>query len=418
MGKNSPSSLDFPIRMCLTSVPTPAIFWYIYRMSMRYPEIPYPIHWIDTNEALLDLCNRIASATFLAIDTEFDRFRRKYGINLELIQLFDGEAVYLIRVGALSNLLPLKPIIENPLVIKLLYSGSEDIQVFKVNGIAPKGVYDLQPASQLSGFTAMSLAGLLQEVLGVSFDKSKQTSDWSKPQLDREQIVYAANDVIYLVPLYNQIKVGAERFRTTHFINEENALLEAVEVSETKPRLKQHHRENFNRHEQALILELMYVRDGLGQILNKPPHFVLSDGHIEDIVSRRNEYAGTEQLKGYSAFFRRGYDFLSKADQDIRTALAMPWPPPRTVHTRNDMPRLQKMVLNNEKMEELLQSYTLFLNEQYVESVAAYLCNGIRRYLRELMAGAGEFNFAPYRRNLFHHYVNTSKIDLTHLVEA
>jgi hypothetical protein len=69
-------------------------------------------------------------------------------------------------------------------------------------------------------------------------------------------------------------------------------------------------------------------------------------------------------------------------------------------------------------MEELLQSYTLFLNEQYVESVAAYLCNGIRRYLRELMAGAGEFNFAPYRRNLFHHYVNTSKIDLTHLVEA
>lgn len=385
---------------------------------MRYSEIPYPIHWIDTDEALLDLSNQLASATLLAVDTEFDRFRRKYGINLELIQLFDGNAVYLIRVGALSNLLPLKPIIENPSVIKLLYSGSEDIQVFKVNGVAPKGVYDLQPASQLSGFAAMSLAGLLQEVLGVSFDKSKQTSDWSKPQLDREQIVYAANDVIYLVPLYHQINTGAARFNTEHFIDEENMLLEAVEVSETIPRLKQQHRENFNRHEQALILELMHVRDGLGKILNKPPHFVLSDGHIEDIVSRRNEYAGTEQLKGYSAFFRRGYDFLSKADRDIRVALAMPWPPPRTVHARNSMPRLQKVVLNTEKMEELLQLYTLYLNEQYVESVAAYLCNGIRRYLRELMAGAGEFNFAPYRRNLFHHYLKEIQFDLKQLVDA
>lgn len=396
----------------------PLLFWYLYQMSMRYPEIPYPIHWIDTNEALLELSNQLAFVRLLAIDTEFDRFRRKYGINLELIQLFDGEAVYLIRVGALSNLLSLKPIIENPAVIKLLYSGSEDIQVFKVNGIAPKGVYDLQPASQLSGFSAMSLAGLLQEVLGVSFDKSKQTSDWSKPQLDREQIVYAANDVIYLVPLYNQIKEGAARFCTTDFINEENALLEVVEVSETKPRLKQRHRENFNRHEQALILELMHVRDGLGQILNKPPHFVLSDGHIEDIVSRRDNYAGTEQLKAYSAFFRRGYDFLSKADRDIRAALTMPWPPPKTVHARNDLPRLQKVVLSNEKIEDLLQSYTLYLNEQYVESVATYLCNGIRRYLRELMAGADDFNFPPYRRKLFHQYLNTSGFDLNQLVEA
>lgn len=263
---------------------------YLYPMSISYPEIPYTIRWIDTPSALDECCLRLQSVTLLALDTEFDRFRRKYGINLELIQLFDGEIVYLIRVGAFSNILPLKPIIENPAITKLLYSGSEDIQVFKVNGIAPQGVYDLQSASQLSGFTSMSLAGLLQEVLGVSFDKSKQTSDWSKVQLDREQIIYAANDVIYLIPLYEHIVAAAAKYNTNTFIEEENQLLALVDVSETKPRLKQHHRENYNRHEQALLLELMHVRDGLGQLVNKPPHFVLSDGQLEDIVQHRENY--------------------------------------------------------------------------------------------------------------------------------
>jgi hypothetical protein len=69
-------------------------------------------------------------------------------------------------------------------------------------------------------------------------------------------------------------------------------------------------------------------------------------------------------------------------------------------------------------MESLLESYTLYLNEQYIESVAAFLCNGIRRYLRELMAGATDFNFAPYRRNLFHQYLQKSGFDLKQLVEA
>ena len=318
-------------------------------MLLQVPEIPYPIHWIDTDFALEALCERLKRVSLLAMDTEFDRFRRKYGINLELIQLFDGEAVYLIRVGSLKDILPLKGIMEDNNRIKLLYSGSEDIQVFKVNGIAPKGVYDLQSASQLSGFSAMSLAGVLQEVLGVSFDKSKQTSDWSKVALDREQIIYASNDVIYLIPLYERIELEAIRLRTALFIQEENRLLEEVVVSESKPRLKQHQREKYNRHEQAILLALMHVRDGLGQVVNKPPHFVLSDIQLEDILIHRDDYLGESQLKGYSAFFRRGHDFLRKADREIREVLSMPWPQPRTVVSRDDLPRLQKVVLSNEK---------------------------------------------------------------------
>lgn len=387
-------------------------------MSLRYSEIPFPIHWIDTTQGLQALCNKLQQVTLLALDTEFDRFRRKYGINLELIQLFDGESVYLIRVGAFSDILPLKGILEDASILKLLYSGSEDIQVFKVNGISPKGVYDLQSASQLSGFSAMSLAGVLQEVLGVSFDKSKQTSDWSKVELDREQIIYAANDVIHLIPLYERIKTEATKYGTQLFIEEENRLLESVVVSETKPRLKQHQRENFNRHEQAILLALMYVRDGLGQVVNKPPHFVLSDVQLEDIVLHRNDYLGESQLKGYSAFFRRGHDFLKKADREIRDVLNMPWPPPRTVVSRDDLPRLQKVVLSNEKTEELVAAYTLYLTDIYSATVAAYLCSGVKRYIRDYLAGSTQFNFPPYRIQLFREYLSKRDISLKDVIAS
>lgn len=387
-------------------------------MNIYFHDFSFPIYLIENKDDLLELCKRMENVLMLAIDTEFDRFRRKYGINLELIQLFDGEAVYLIRVGSLLNLESLKPIMEDSNIIKLLYSGSEDIQVFKVNNISPKGVYDLQSASQLSGFSSMSLAGLLQEALGVSFDKSKQTSDWSKVPLDREQIIYAANDVIYLIPLYEQIQRGAQQYNTIDFIEAENRLLEKVEVSETKPRLKQHHRENYNRHEQALLLELMHVRDGLGKLVNKPPHFVLSDAQLEDIVTHREEFGGEHQLKNYSAFFRRGYDFLAKADRDVRKALAMPWPAPRTVVSREDLPRLQKVVLSTERTDALVADYTLHLTGIYSESVASYLCSGIKRYLREKLAGAVQFNFPMYRQTLFNNYLLQTGFDLQSIIEA
>ncbi len=381
-------------------------------MLLECPEIDYPVFWIDTDVALESLCTGLLTKTILSIDTEFDRFRRKYGINLELIQLFDGEQVYLIRVLSMSNLLPLKPIMENAHIIKVLYSGSEDIQVFKVNGIAPKGVYDLQPASQLSGFTAVSLSGLLEEVLQRQFDKSKQTSDWSKTQLDKEQVIYAANDVIHLLDLHQRVSAASQEFKTDSFIEEENRLLEAVQVSETIPRLKQQQREMFNRHEQAILLELMHVRDGLGKMVNKPPHFVLSDKHLEAIVQDRANFGGKSQLLLYSVFFKRNEALLLKAHRDIVSALAMAWPPPKSVVSRDASPRLMKVTIDNEKLEPFIQNYQTWLKTEYPESIALYLCSGLKRFLREYVTDASGYNFATYKRNLLFRFVNENGLDL------
>lgn len=381
-------------------------------MRLDCPEIHYPVFWIDTDEALASICTDLMNKSLLALDTEFDRFRRKYGINLELVQLFDGEHVYLIRILSLRDLSPLKTLIENQRIIKVLYSGSEDIQVFKVNNIVPKSVYDLQPASQLSGFTAVSLAGLLEEVVHCQFDKSKQTSDWSKLQLDREQVVYAANDVIYLLELYQRIIEGAIQCKTTSFIEEENRLLEAVVVSETIPRLKQQQREMFNRHEQALLLALMHVRDGLGKTLNKPPHFVLADKQLESLLAYRDRPLRLDDLKTYSVFFKRSDALLHTAHQGITSVLAMPWPPPKPIVSRETSPRLMKVSVDNEKVDVFLLEYQTWLGQQYPTTVVQYLCSGIKRFLREYLSEAQGYNFPSYKRTLLFNYVKETNIDL------
>ena len=381
-------------------------------MRLNCPEIQYPVFWIDTDDALASICTDLVRKSLLAVDTEFDRFRRKYGINLELVQLFDGENVYLIRILSLKDLRPLKTVIEHPHIIKVLYSGSEDIQVFKVNDIVPKAIYDLQPASQLSGFSAVSLAGLLEEVLNRQFDKSKQTSDWSKLQLDPEQVIYASNDVIYLLALYKKIVEGAIQCKTTSFIEEENRLLEAVEVSETIPRLKQQQREKYNRHEQAMLLALMHVRDELGKAMNKPPHFVLSDKQLEGLLELRSKPLSLDELKTYSVFFKRSESLLHTAHRGITSVFAMPWPPPKSVVSRETSPRLMKVSIDNEKVENFLIQYQTWLGEQYPTTVVQYLCSGIKRFLREYLSDAQGYNYPSYKRTLLFDYVMKTKIDL------
>ena len=51
-----------------------------------------------------------------------------------------------------------------------------------------------------------SLKPLLERYLGISLDKSLQRSDWLSSRLTKEQLAYAIADVVYLVPLLEQLE--------------------------------------------------------------------------------------------------------------------------------------------------------------------------------------------------------------------
>jgi ribonuclease D len=53
---------------------------------------------------------------------------------------------------------------------------------------------------------AHSLKSLVEQHLGVVLDKTEQRSDWLSAKLTDEQLLYAASDVLYLIPLLKTLE--------------------------------------------------------------------------------------------------------------------------------------------------------------------------------------------------------------------
>ena len=105
--------------------------------------------YIDTPDALVDYCARIAGADALAIDTEFVRTRTLVP-QLGLIQVFDGEHLGLIDPVALTDLSVFKNILTDPSIIKVLHACSEDLDALWFNlEVIPSPLFDSQFAANL-----------------------------------------------------------------------------------------------------------------------------------------------------------------------------------------------------------------------------------------------------------------------------
>jgi DNA polymerase I len=104
---------------------------------------------------------------------------------------------------------------------------------FEVNGLVSNGhwpshrVHCTQVLGQitlagergdaLKAYKAPNLAEFCRYFLGVKLDKTEQTSEWSRPQLTREQIEYAAKDVEVIPPLFRRLceRLKADRLEET-----------------------------------------------------------------------------------------------------------------------------------------------------------------------------------------------------------
>ncbi len=121
------------------------------------------------------------------------------------VQLQVGDTTYVVRVNGLRPN-HLKAVIEDARVRKVLHHAMFDLRFLAHRwDVTPANVACTKIASKLAEPEAPwkehSLAPLLKRYLGVSLDKTEQTSEWLG-ELSDTQVRYAANDVRYLVPLF------------------------------------------------------------------------------------------------------------------------------------------------------------------------------------------------------------------------
>ena len=156
-----------------------------------------------------DLDDGIVFKGNVAIDTEamgLDPARDR----LCLIQIFDGETdCHMVQFENLNTESPnLIKLLNDENIQKIFHYARFDMAALKhALKIDVKNVYCTKIASKIARTYTNNhgLKDLCKELLGVEISKKQQSSDWGNSNLSKEQIAYAANDVIYLHQIKNKL---------------------------------------------------------------------------------------------------------------------------------------------------------------------------------------------------------------------
>lgn len=162
-----------------------------------------------------DLPENLEFKGAVAVDSE------TMGLNLHrdrlcLVQLSAGDnIVHLVQFKDRQYRAPnLKRLLSNRKILKIFHFARYDVAAFYAYlGIVTQPIYCTKIAAKLTRtFTDKhGLKDLCKELLGAELNKMQQTSDWGADNLSEAQLVYAANDVLYLHRLQTKLAALLER---------------------------------------------------------------------------------------------------------------------------------------------------------------------------------------------------------------
>ena len=236
----------------------------------------------DTLEAIL------ARQAHLGVDTEFMR-ERTYFAQLCLLQIATPEEIYcvdpLTEAGKLSFW---RALLARDWVV---HSARQDIEVVsQTAGAMPASLFDTQVAAGLLGFPAqMGYAGLVKELFDIDMAKSHTRADWTKRPLRNEYLHYAAEDVEYLLPLYDDLTERLERQGRLEWAREDSrALLDPrlyeINGEQAIDRLKG--ARNFRGRRRTAAARLAAWREAEAVRRDRPRQWIARDNVLLEIAYR------------------------------------------------------------------------------------------------------------------------------------
>ena len=148
--------------------------------------------WIDTDDGLAELVDRLRGAPLYGIDTEFHR-ERTYWPQLALVQIGWPGGIALVDPTAI-DIGPLGEILTGPGVC-IMHAADQDLEVLdRACGVLPSTLFDTQVAAGFLGFSSPSLSSLAERLLGLRLTKGDRLTDWMQRPLTAGQRTYAAAD--------------------------------------------------------------------------------------------------------------------------------------------------------------------------------------------------------------------------------
>lgn len=274
---------------------------------------------VASRAALAAVTARARQSGIVAVDTEFVWTRTYYPI-LGVVQIsLPGNEIYLVDAPAVTEPEPLAELLRDPDIVKILHDATSDLVILnRFCGALPRNVFDLRVAAGFCGLTAtLSLARLLQILLGIELPKTEARSDWLARPLTAAQVAYAMDDVRHMPEMYASLLARLCEFGNRDWALEEMRGYESPEAYQPDPP-EQAYRSvkgmgRLTPEQLTLLRELAAWRDGAAREADRPRSRILRDEHLVDLALRPP--AGPEDLRqGWRSrvreFRRHGEDIL------------------------------------------------------------------------------------------------------------
>jgi ribonuclease D len=237
---------------------------------------------IDDEIKLDDLIEKIKSLKVISVDTEFE-WRRTYHPKLSLIQICDGNDVFLIDCLLCKNVEKVKFIFESVQILKVFHAVRSDTTVlFSSLGIKTNNVFDVQIAEKIiNNLDVKSYSYLVEKYINLSINKSETNSNWMKRPFSNNQLKYASEDVEFLIDIYtkqNKLLDKKGKLDKAFYLSKEEAGLGNQELHIS--RLQK------IRDKSEIDEKIFMWREELAKKKDIPTSFILSDKKLKKLSKR------------------------------------------------------------------------------------------------------------------------------------
>lgn len=247
--------------------------------------------WLDSAAQVARAAKAWRRSRTLGVDTEFVR-ERTYYANLGLVQISDGQTVWLLDPLVEGALPPLAELLADPAIVKILHSPSEDLEVLQhVAGALPEPLVDSQLACAMLGEPLQLGYHLaVEKQFGIAVDKGLTRSDWMARPLRPELLRYAALDVCLLPMMEAELQ---ERLRTLGreaWLEEDCARLVAAARQPLAPSMAWQRIRGIERLDGAalgVLKPLAAWREKEAKHKNRPRGFIITDPLLLALARRK-----------------------------------------------------------------------------------------------------------------------------------
>lgn len=251
-------------------------------------------------------------------------------------------------------------------------------------------VFDTQVALSFLGYgLQVSYQNALKMLLNIEIDKDQTRSDWLARPLSQEQLNYAANDVLYIMQLSEQIQAELKEKGMLAWVLEDCRHL-TYEIGQHTALNALYQDVGNYRHSRRQLMQLQRLalwRDQLSKALNIPKSFVLKNSSLMDLVEKnpRNPYllAGIKDIRA-NIVREYGKTILALL-QDLPEPETWPEKLPRPMRASKELSEKIDQVLSNAVLDTQIPKEVLmrkkWMNALYQHVVAASELDSLPPYL-------------------------------------